>query len=135
MNELPDLIEELRMLLGRNVTSAGHIRDRAIAEITRLRKLEAECKAAGFVTPEGEVIGASLRKAINNQCLNEIDDAYRWAYREARLGYKPKSSRAVKVRYGLFPACMQAYNEGRKHGEEDFNKAQEAARKAGEGGQ
>ena len=121
-----DLKDHADDITDRNYRDQGQV-VRTAARILR------ECLAAGFVTPEGEVVGASLRKAMNNQCLNEIDDAYRWAYREARLGYKPKSSRAVEVRYGCFPACMQAYNEGRKHGEEDFNKAQEAARKAGEG--
>lgn len=106
MNELPDLIEELRMLLGRNVTSAGHIRDRAIAELTRLRKLEAECKAAGFVKPEGEVrkvlgrlwttedgciLGVDyegflfreescgdIQRCWPSVCINNIDQDYKW---------------------------------------------------------
>ena len=54
MNKLPDLIEELRMLLGRNVTSAGFIRDRAIAELTRLRQIEADAKAANLIGPDGK---------------------------------------------------------------------------------
>jgi hypothetical protein len=54
VNKLPDLIEELRMLLGRNVTSAGFIRDRAIAELTRLRQIEADAKAAGQITRDGK---------------------------------------------------------------------------------
>lgn len=61
MNKLPDLIEELRMLLGRNVTSAGFIRDRAIAELTRLRQIEADAKAAGQITRDGKSAGIGAK--------------------------------------------------------------------------